>query len=207
MLLEGLTIWLFQLMYDCYSMRGLRCTVNNLGIVVFEFVGFHHSHLRPVREIDIMLKKTNAKWVWNCSASVDHCFSKRKCGEHLIIIFQNISFYLLLKFFEITYEGHRMLQFQCSHSGCQPSRCASPRCLVWYQLAIPVSFQWFRNGWYHPWRLAPGLVVHSVPPNLWRTYTCERRLKVICQFSLKCDHDMRTATSSRIHINSYTCIQ
>lgn len=68
-------MWLFQLMYHRYSVWSLRCTVNNFRTAVSELVGLHHSHLGPVREIDIVLKQTDAKWVWDHSASMDHCFS------------------------------------------------------------------------------------------------------------------------------------
>lgn len=73
--IEGLTIRLFQLMYHCNSMWSLRGAVHNLRTAVSELVGFHHGHLGPVREIDVVLKQTDAKWVWDHSTSVDHCFS------------------------------------------------------------------------------------------------------------------------------------
>ena len=72
---KGLTLRLFQLMHHCYSMWTLSCTVNHLRTAVGELVGFHHSHLGPVREIDTVLKQTDAKWVWDHSTSMDHCFS------------------------------------------------------------------------------------------------------------------------------------
>lgn len=65
-------------MYDSYSMWSLRCVVNHLGIAVSELVGFHHSHLGPVRKVDIVLKQTDTKWVWNDSTSMHHSFSKKK---------------------------------------------------------------------------------------------------------------------------------
>lgn len=80
MLSEALTKWLFQLMYHCYSMWSLRCTVNYLRTALCELVGFHYSHLGPVREIDIVLKQADAKWVRYHSTSMNHCFSiKKRC--------------------------------------------------------------------------------------------------------------------------------
>lgn len=70
-------MWLFKPMYDSYSIGSLRSIVNHLGIVVSKLVGFHHRHLRPVREIDTVLKQTDAKRVRNDSASVHHRLSKR----------------------------------------------------------------------------------------------------------------------------------
>lgn len=74
---DGLTLRLFQSVYHCYPMWGLRCCVNHLRLVVNELVCFYHSHLGPVREIDIVLEQTDAKWVWDHSTSVSNSFSVR----------------------------------------------------------------------------------------------------------------------------------
>lgn len=74
---------LFQLMYHCYAIWCLRCTVNHLRTAVSELVGFHYSHPGPVRVIDIVLKQADAKWVWDHSTSVDYC-SPNKNVEKLI---------------------------------------------------------------------------------------------------------------------------
>lgn len=63
-------------MYHCYSMWSLRCVVNHLGVAVSELVGFHHSHLSPVRKEDIVLKQADAKRVWNDCTSMHHGFSE-----------------------------------------------------------------------------------------------------------------------------------
>lgn len=62
-------------MYHRYTVWGLRRSVNHLRIAVSELVCFHHGHLGPVREIDAVLKQTDAKWVWDHAASMNHCFS------------------------------------------------------------------------------------------------------------------------------------
>lgn len=71
-------MWLFEFMYNSYSMWSLRGVVNHLGIAVGELVGSHHSHLGPVRKVDVVLKQTDTKWVWNDSTSMHHGFSKNK---------------------------------------------------------------------------------------------------------------------------------
>lgn len=71
-------------MYHCYAMWSLRCSVNFVRTAVSELISFHHSHLSPVREINIVLKKTDTKWVWDYSTSMDNSFSIRKNLRTLI---------------------------------------------------------------------------------------------------------------------------
>lgn len=94
---DGLTLWLLQLMYHCYSMWSLRCSVNHFRASICKLVGFHHSHLGPVREIDIVLKQTDAKWMRDHSTSVNHCFSIRKNirDVYLLEYINEKSYYLL----------------------------------------------------------------------------------------------------------------
>lgn len=49
-------MWLFELMYHCYSIWSLSCTVNHLRTAVSKLVSFHHSHPGPIREVDTVLK-------------------------------------------------------------------------------------------------------------------------------------------------------
>lgn len=71
---KGLTTGLFEPVYDCHSVGGLRCAVNDFGVVVAELVGLHHRHPGPVGEVNVVFKQADAEGVRDGSTSVDHCF-------------------------------------------------------------------------------------------------------------------------------------
>lgn len=81
-----LTMRLFQLMYHCHTVRGLGRAVNHLRTAVRELVGLHHSHPGPVRVIDIVLKQSDAKGMWDHGTSVDDCFPIKHFSEHKMYI-------------------------------------------------------------------------------------------------------------------------